>query len=102
MYVEARAALARANRERRVSASQLRRAVQALEQLSDEIIYLDVDAQIADTAADLAERFELRGYDAVHLASAVIASAADLIVVTADLTLRASAEKCGLVVANFD
>ena len=43
---------------------------------------------------------ELRGYDAVHLAAAVTARSADLVVVTGDNDLARAARAVGLLVAH--
>jgi predicted nucleic acid-binding protein len=57
-----------------------------------------VDAQLARDAGELAERFALRGYDAVHLASAL--SAGGLVtLVTWDTDLRTAAEQNGCAIA---
>ena len=50
-------------------------------------------------AGELAQRHELRGYDAVHLAAAVTVRSADLVVVTGDNDL-ARAARVGLLVAH--
>jgi len=68
-YPEARAALARRRREHMLTPSAFTRAKRALE--ADWASYLTVDASasICRTAGDLAERYRLRGFDSVHLAS---------------------------------
>ena len=67
----------------------------------------EIDAQIIDKAAELAEKHFLRGYDAVQLAAALKiqsarlkAGAAGLIVVCADNNLRNAAQAEGLSVEN--
>lgn len=68
-YAEARAAFARLRREGGLTAAGFASAKRAFE--SDWLSYLslDVSAAIAREASELAERFALRGFDAVHLAS---------------------------------
>lgn len=70
-YAEARAGLARKQREGLFTAEELRRAVSDLD--DDWLTYarLNVSNPVVRQAGELAERHALRGYDAVHLASAV-------------------------------
>lgn len=70
-YPEGRAALAAARRGARLTAATHRRALRDFESLQDEISLIGIDAQLAREAGRLAEKFALRGYDAVHLASAL-------------------------------
>jgi uncharacterized protein len=60
-----------------------------------------VDAQLARDAGDLAERFALRGYDAVHLASALSAGG-PVTLVTWDGDLRSAAEQNGCAIAPIN
>ena len=96
-YPEIRAALAAAERTHRIDASQLRVAVVEADRRFGELTIMDIDTPIAHAAGDLAETFGLRGYDAVHLASAV-AVAPDFLA-TWDSDLAAAAISCGLRVA---
>ncbi len=57
-----------------------------------------MDAQLASQAGDLAERFALRGYGAVHLASALSAGGV-VTLVTWDGDLRSAAEQNGCAIA---
>jgi uncharacterized protein len=57
-----------------------------------------VDAQLALDAGELAERFALRGYDAVHLASALSAGG-QVTLVSWDAALRNAAEQNGCALA---
>jgi predicted nucleic acid-binding protein len=68
-YPEARAALARRRRERAVSVAAFARAKRALEDDWPKYLALDVTKPLCTRAGDLAERYRLRGYDSVHLAS---------------------------------
>ncbi len=67
IYPEARAALAQAERMRRLSAPELVAAVKELDLLALEIDYLEITANVTESAAALAQAQPLRGYDAVHL-----------------------------------
>jgi predicted nucleic acid-binding protein len=94
-YVEARAALAAARRGRRLSPKGLERGKQALEGRFEEVDLIEVTAEIARTASDLAEEHGLRGYDAVHLASAFALGAGSVVLVTWDRELAHAAGTVG-------
>jgi predicted nucleic acid-binding protein len=70
-YPEARAALARRMREAALSAEQHERAVADLDQDWARLAIVELGADVARLAGDLAQRRGLRGFDAIHLASAV-------------------------------
>lgn len=70
LYVEAAAALAQARRIRRLSQGTHVRARRRLDQMWSEMDVIEVDEQTVARAAELAQRLSLRGYDAVHCASA--------------------------------
>lgn len=57
-----------------------------------------IDSPLARHAGELAEALELRGYDAVHLASA-LALGADTTLVTWDQDLKRAAAESGCAVA---
>jgi predicted nucleic acid-binding protein len=97
--VEARAALAQANRTTRISAEHLRSLTHELEGLFVQLDLVDIDDALVRQAADLAEAQALRAYDAVHLAAALQVVEADLVLVAGDRTLLAAAESVGLMVA---
>ena len=71
-YAEARAALARKLREGVFSEKEHREAVAALDEDWRPLEVLSVTDNVARFAGDLAERHALRGFDAVHLASALL------------------------------
>ncbi len=99
-FAEARAALAAATRAGRVSAARLRPARTALEDHWDEIARLRVDDTIVRAAGELAGEHALRGYDAVHLASAThAAEGGTILFVTWDASLGVAARSAGLPVA---
>jgi predicted nucleic acid-binding protein len=68
-YPEARAALARRRRERTLSPAALAGAKRAFESDWPRYLAIDVTLPLCMRAGDLAERYRLRGYDSVHLAS---------------------------------
>jgi uncharacterized protein len=99
LYPEARAALARAERMGRITKRQHAVAVAELEKITTEIDHVEITAQLARNAGDIAQAHQLRGYDAVHLAAAMAALDAELVVVTGDKDLADAARAQGLSVA---
>jgi uncharacterized protein len=70
-YPEARAALARRQREGGITRAALPRTVSALDRDLERFIVVELSAKVARRAGELAERRALRGFDAIHLASAL-------------------------------
>ena len=70
-YVEARSALARATAAHRLTGEEYRRALGAFETEWRTFSIRDVTLSLVRFAGDLAEKHLLRGFDAIHLASAV-------------------------------
>jgi predicted nucleic acid-binding protein len=99
LYPEARAALARAERMGRITKGQHGVAVAELETIITEIDHVEITAELARYAGDLAQAHQLRGYDAVHLAAAMAALDAELVLVTGDNDLADAARAQGLPVA---
>lgn len=99
MYPEARAALARAERMRRMSRAQHTAAIAELESIIGQVDQIEIDAPLARLAGDLAHAHGLRGYDAVHLAAAATAADNELVVVTGDSDLGRAATALGFSVA---
>ncbi len=99
LYPEARAALARAERMGRITKRQHESAVAELEAIITEIDYVEITPELARHAGDIAHAHHLRGYDAVHLAAAMSALDAELVLVTGDNDLAAAARSLGLAVA---
>jgi predicted nucleic acid-binding protein len=97
-YPEAHAALAAARRGGPLGAIAHRQAREDFEAVYGELLVIGVDAQLAGRAGQLAEQLGLRGYDAVHLASA-LALAADVTFVSWDVQLRRAAAASGCAVA---
>lgn len=98
LYVEAYSALAMARRMGRLSIATARRTREELERLSEQLLIVEITDDLMRSAAALAERHALRGYDAVHLAAAILVGAD--IVTSADDALCAAATGCGLHVAK--
>jgi predicted nucleic acid-binding protein len=99
-YVETRAALAAARRNRSLTAPGLEQAKSAWETLWDELTVLEVDEPMVRAAGELAEVAALRGYDAVHL-TAAHASGCDLLV-SADIDLCTAGRRRGLAVLDLN
>ena len=99
LYVEARAALARAQRLGRLSHEDLALCVESLSGIISEIASVEVTEDFVRTAGRLAEQEGLRGYDAVHLAAALVIADIDTVFVSGDRGLLAAATRAGLAVA---
>ena len=95
-YVEARSGLARACRMERISPPELREAVQGLKTLHRQMHQVEITADLVEEAGHLAQELALRAYDAIHLAAAASLDIGDLVVVTGDRQLAASAQTLGL------
>lgn len=96
--VEARAALAAARRANRLTDAQHRAAKQAAAALIDRLHVVEITDDLLASAGDLAETEGLRGYDAVHLAAALLVDAA--LLTSADEELCEAGWRRGLHVAN--
>jgi predicted nucleic acid-binding protein len=68
-YAETRAALARLRRERMLTASKLASAKRELEEQWPAYLTLAASDSLCRAAGDLAEKYSLRGFDSMHLAS---------------------------------
>jgi predicted nucleic acid-binding protein len=95
---EARAGLAMARRMRRLSNVQQTRAKAALDGHWQDVFVVEVSEPVVEDAGDLAEQEALRGYDAVHLASAL--RAAVDVLITADAEMIRAARAHGLKVID--
>jgi predicted nucleic acid-binding protein len=101
VYVEARAALAMARRMDRLGEDDLRAAVQDFESLHEQLDIVEVTPGLVHDAGSLAERFALRGHDAVHLASAQLVQDPDLVLAAGDLSLLEAAQALGMATSNL-
>jgi predicted nucleic acid-binding protein len=97
-HVEARAALAAARQQRRISASVFRDAVSGLELLWSQVSVVEIDEHLMRLAGDLATEHSLRGYDALHLGAAWVVGAD--VFSSSDRKLCAAALARGLHIAN--
>jgi predicted nucleic acid-binding protein len=99
--VEARAALAQAHRLGRISSRQFIASKRELDRLVAQLDLVDIDDDLVDRAADLAEQHALRAYDAVHLAAAHRVLDDDLAFVAGDHALLGAAQAIGIAVASI-
>ncbi|HBG92098.1 MAG: hypothetical protein A3J81_00250 [Nitrospirae bacterium RIFOXYB2_FULL_43_5] len=70
-YAEARAAFARKQRDDGFSITALRKIVEDLNRDWESYFIIEVTDGIIRAAGDIAEKYLLRGFDSIHLASAV-------------------------------
>jgi uncharacterized protein len=100
-YPEGRAALAAARRLDRLGKKAHREALTAFEELFGDLVAVGVDEGLAVRAGEHAEDLGLRGYDAVHLATALELGDEEVVLVTWDRDLARAAERVGLGVAGL-
>lgn len=98
-HVEARAALAQAARLRRISPQHLRSSVRDLGDLFAQVDVIEPNEDLVHEAGDLAEAYELRAYNAVHLAAIRRVADDELVVVAGDRALLTAAEALGIAIA---
>jgi predicted nucleic acid-binding protein len=106
--VEGAAAIAKRQRMSQITVAQQKRFVGLfLQDCADRFLSWDVDDEVVELATDLTQGHPLRGYDAVHLATALILNRAlvenalpPLTFVAADDVLCEAAEKEKLTVEN--
>ncbi len=101
-YPEGRAALAAARRLDRLGEEEHREALAVFEEIYGELVTIGVDQDLAVRAGGYAEDLGLRGYDAVHLATALELGDEEVVLVTWDRVLGRAAERVGLGVAGLD
>jgi predicted nucleic acid-binding protein len=103
-YVEARAALARRRRSGDLSAADYRRCIGDLGRDWDRLVRIDVTEDLVHEAGRLAEHHRLRGYDALHLASALTLDRVGegLAFASWDADLNRAADREGLRVLPID
>jgi hypothetical protein len=99
-YPEGRAALAQAQRLRRLTARRYRSARDGFEDLWRQLDRVEVTLELAQRAGDLAEQLALRGYDAIHLAAAEALADPDLVLVAGDEPLCQAAATLQLAMAR--
>jgi predicted nucleic acid-binding protein len=98
VYPEGRAALAAARRGERLAPADYEPALSDFHTYFDNLITVGVDDDLAESAGAQAEIFGLRGYNAVHLASAQ--GLGEVTLVTWNEELAEAAESAGMPVAG--
>lgn len=101
VYAEGRAALAMARRLGRIDERELRAAVDIFESVHDQLDLIEVTGGLLREAGGLAEHLGLRGYDAVHLASARLIADAEMVLAASDHSLLVAAQAIGLATADL-
>jgi predicted nucleic acid-binding protein len=100
-YPEGRAALAAAQHLGRLGEDAHKKALVDFEELYADLVTIGVDREVAVRAGEYAEDLKLRGYDAVHLATALELGDEEVVLVTWDRDLAQAAERVGLGVAGL-
>jgi uncharacterized protein len=98
-YPEGRAALARAHRLSRLDQGAYERSLSEFDEIYAELTGLALDERLARVAGEDAAAFNLRAYDAVHLATALDIEG-EVTFVTWDDDLSRAADAAGLVTAG--
>ncbi len=99
-YVEASAALARAQRIGRLTAVQHGEALRRWDDLWDQVVVLPVGTALIRAAARLTAAHGLRGYDAVHCAAAIAHADSDVVATAGDRDLLMAWRTIGLAVVD--
>ena len=97
---ESLAAVAQARRGGRITRSTHEEAKIEVRERFEDLLASHVSRDLAERAGELAEEHGLRGYDAIHLASALALEARDLVMVTWDRALAKAAGLSGLRVVG--
>jgi len=100
IFVESKAAFAMAHRMRRITPAQLKSSNRILEKLIIGFDFVEVEESLVSLAGELTQKFDLRGYDAIHLASCHLVRNDDLILATGDKQLANAASSYGISVAK--
>lgn len=103
-YVEARAGVARKHREGELSSEEYRSLLRDLDRDWRDYLVVEVSEEVAFLGADLTDRHPLRGFDAIHLASALVLKASvqsEVSFYCFDFRLGAAARKEGLMVLGL-
>jgi predicted nucleic acid-binding protein len=102
-YAEARAAFARKQKEEEFSLKVLRKVVEDLNRDWESYFVIEITDGLIRFAGDIAEKYLLRGFNGIHLASAIHLKnkiSADIHFSSYDTRLNQSAEKEGILVLS--
>jgi len=86
-FVEVHAALAQARRQGRLDDISHRRAIADFDPIWEDMVQVPVDGAVIRHAATLSASHALRGYDAVHCATALAVASDDFVAVSGDRDL---------------
>lgn len=100
LYVETAAALAQARRLDRLTDQEHHASLELLDQLWSAVDVAEVHEPVVARAATLAHQLALRGYDAVHCASAEQVNDEDVVAATGDQRLLAAWTELGIATFN--
>jgi predicted nucleic acid-binding protein len=103
-YAEARAAFARRFREKAFSSREYGRLISFFNEDWDNYLIVRVTKELVRLAGDLTEKHALRGFDAIHLSSAVTLQrelSAPILFSTSDRKLQKTSQLEGLVQPAF-
>jgi uncharacterized protein len=102
LYVEAAAALAQAVRCGRITAAQETRALRIVDRLWCELNVVEPTEELIRRAAAVASAEALRGYDAVHCATAEDVNERDLVFASGDRRQLKTATNLGFYIADVN
>lgn len=93
---ESQSAVAKAERTGRLTEDAMDRSLTKLDDLLQQIEFVEIDLRLAEVAGAIAVEYGLRGYDATHLAAALSLRTADPLFVAWDANLNEAASRTGL------
>jgi predicted nucleic acid-binding protein len=102
-HAEARAAFARKQKEEEFSLKVLRKIVEDLNRDWESYFVIEITDGLIRFAGDIAEKYLLRGFDSIHLASAIHLknkTDSDIHFSSYDIRLNQSAEKEGITILS--
>jgi len=102
-YAEARAAFAKKQKERGFSPKDLKKIVEDFNRDWESYFVIEITDGLIRFAGDIAEKYILRGFDSIHLASAIHLknrTSSDVHFSSFDTRLNQSAEKEGIVILS--
>ena len=100
LYVEAAAALAQARRMGRLDAAGHTLALDVLDAVHDEFEIVEISEAVIRRGAALTHEFGLRGYDAMHCASAELLAVPEFVFASGDKKLLYACEQLGMTTAD--
>lgn len=99
-FVEAAAALAMAERQQRLTAELHDRSLANLRTLWSDLDVVEVTPRLMEAAAGFARELALRGYDALHCASAAGLNDPELLAASGDARLLAAWQQRGMMTVD--